>query len=108
MSLPLFLLRRDVVIEGARRIALRPLRSGMCAKPLGRDHREGVEGVAQRLDGTLQAVTSMNRRDYLGRVGALTPAPLEPFTLAADGEQLIEQEVLSVALKQSRAELAQD
>lgn len=74
----------------------------MCAKPLGRDHREGAEGVAQRLDGRLQAVTSMNRGDYMGRVGALMPAPLEPFTLAADTEQLVEQEVLSVARKHQK------
>jgi hypothetical protein len=44
----------------------------------------------------------------MSRVGALAPAPLEPFTLAADIEQFVEQEVLSVALQQSRPELAQN
>jgi hypothetical protein len=90
MGLPFCLVRRDVVIEGARRIALRPLRSGVRAEPLGYDHSKTVEGVAQRLNSALQAVRGMNRRDDMGRVGALAAATLEPFTLAADIEQLVE------------------
>src|SRR5215210_2477258 len=108
MNLPLFFTRWDVVVEGTRRIALRPLRLSMCPQPFGRGNRERVEGVAQRLNSTLQAVTGMNRRDHMCRVSALSPAPLEPFTLAAHIKQFVEQEVFVLALKQSRTELAQD
>ena len=51
------------MIKGAGGVAPGPFRQSVVAEPLGRNNSERVGSVAEGLDGALQAVVSMGRRN---------------------------------------------
>jgi len=90
-----------------RAIAIYPLWLTLAPQPLGGDDGQSVEGMAQGLADTLQAIKGTDSSQHVSRVGALTAPGFEQLALPAALEQRIEQELFRMAVDQACPELAE-
>src|SRR4051794_38320315 len=67
---------------------------GLLAEPSRCDHREGVEGGAERLADKFQAVEVAGGGQDVGRVGALAGAGLEQAAVLARLEDLVQEDLV--------------
>src|SRR5512134_1693764 len=86
-------------------IALPPRRQTMALEPLRGDRGQMVERMAEGFPHTLQAVDGADMRQYMRRVGTLTPPSCEPRVLTTLGKDGIEQTLFRRPHDQTSAEL---
>ena len=99
-------LRQPLLLEAAF-IPFHPLGPAVGPEPLGRHHRQRVEGVAHGFAHRLQAAQEAHRRQHVGGVGALLAPRLQQPPGAELVEQALEQQQLRRSGDQTGAELAE-
>ncbi len=99
--------RRQPLLLEAALIARHPLRRAVRSQPVGRHHRQAVEGVAHALPYALQPVEPAHGCQYVGGVRALRAACFQQLPGAKQFQQRFEQQQLGRAGHQAGAKLAE-